>query len=169
MVEVPVGEVGEIIIKGDCVMRGYFGKEDATNETIINGWLKSGDLGRVDEEGFLYIVDRIKDLIISKGINIYPREIEELIYQIKGVDAVAVIGVKDEIADEVPTAFIQIKEDFDGIINEQSVKKELKKTLANFKIPKKVYFVKELPKNATGKVLKRVLKEQLQSGKLEEI
>lgn len=161
-VEVPVGEVGEIMIKGDCVMQGYLNRPDATDETIINGWLLSGDLGKVDEDGFLYIVDRKKDLIISKGINIYPREIEELVYKFEGVDAVAVVGVKNEANDEEVMAFVQAKEDVE--LKELEIKKYLKSHLANFKVPKHVYFVEELPKNATGKVLKRVLKEQIQKG-----
>lgn len=164
MMEVPVGVVGEIIIKGDNVMQGYLNRSDATDETIVNGWLKSGDLGKVDEDGFIYIVDRIKDLIISKGQNIYPREIEELIYKIEGIEACAVIGVKDDRKDEDVVAFIQLKDE--ASVSEASVKSFLKKHLANFKIPKHIHFVKELPKNATGKVLKRVLKEQVNGDKI---
>ncbi len=160
--EVKTGEVGEIMIKGDCVMQGYLGHSDATDETIVNGWLLSGDLGKKDEDGFIYIVDRKKDLIISKGINIYPREIEEIIYKYEGVDAVAVIGLRDETKDEDVLAFIQPKE---GItLQEVELRHYLKNHLANFKLPKHIYFVEELPKNATGKVLKRVLKEKVQAG-----
>jgi long-chain acyl-CoA synthetase len=159
MVELPVGEVGEIIVKGDCVMQGYLNRPDATDEVKVNGWLLTGDLGRVDEDGFLYIVDRKKDLIISKGINIYPREIEEIISKYEGVDSVAVIGVSNETKDEEVMAFVQPKENTN--LDELRIKKYLKSHLANFKIPKHIYFVEELPKNATGKVLKRVLKEQL--------
>jgi hypothetical protein len=159
MMELPVGQIGEIIIKGDCVMQGYYGMPSVTDETIINGWLKTGDLGKVDEEGFIYIVDRKKDLIISKGINIYPREIEEVIYKLEAVEATAVIGVKDVHADEEVVAFIQVKEGMD--LDEKTVRAHLKKNLANFKIPKSIYFAEELPRNATGKVLKRVLKEQI--------
>ncbi len=163
MMELPVGQIGEIIIKGDCVMQGYYGMPSITDETIINGWLKTGDLGKVDEEGFIYIVDRKKDLIISKGINIYPREIEEVIYKLEAVEATAVIGVKDVHADEEVVAFIQVKEGMD--LDEKTVREHLKKNLANFKIPKSIYFAEELPRNATGKVLKRVLKEQIEQMK----
>ena len=159
MMELPTGQIGEIIIKGDCVMQGYYGMPSVTDETIINGWLKTGDLGKVDEEGFIYIVDRKKDLIISKGINIYPREIEEVIYKLEAVEATAVIGVKDVHADEEVVAFVQVKEGMD--LDEKTVRAHLKKNLANFKIPKSIYFAEELPRNATGKVLKRVLKEQI--------
>jgi long-chain acyl-CoA synthetase len=163
MVELPIGEVGEIIVKGDCVMQGYLNRPDATDETIINGWLRTGDLGKIDEDGFIYIVDRKKDLIISKGINIYPREIEEVIYKYNGVDSVAVIGIKDNATnDEEVMAFVQPKED--AKLKEIELKQYLKLHLANFKIPKHIYFVEELPKNATGKVLKRVLKEKVLQG-----
>lgn len=162
MVELPIGEVGEIIIKGDCVMQGYLNRPDATEEVKVNDWLLSGDLGKMDEDGFLYIVDRKKDLIISKGINVYPREIEEVLALYEGVDAAAVIGIKNEANDEEVTAFIQPKEDVE--LDKFQVKSYLKKHLANFKLPKNIYFVEELPKNATGKVLKRVLKEQVLKG-----
>jgi long-chain acyl-CoA synthetase len=128
----------------------------------MNGWLLTGDLGKKDEDGFIYIVDRKKDLIISKGINIYPREIEEVIYKYEGVDAVAVIGLRDETKDEDVLAFIQPKEGVE--LQEMELRQYLKKHLANFKLPKHIYFVEELPKNATGKVLKRVLKEKVQAG-----
>lgn len=140
-------------------MQGYLNNPTATDEVIINGWLRTGDLGKVDSDGFLYIVDRLKDLIISKGQNIYPREIEELIYKIEEVQACAVIGIKDENEDEDVVAFIQLKEDM--VLSEAKVKAFLKNHLANFKIPKHVYFADELPKNAVGKVLKRVLKENI--------
>lgn len=162
MMEVKTGEVGEIMVKGDCVMQGYLNHADATDETIMNGWLLTGDLGKKDEDGFIYIVDRKKDLIISKGINIYPREIEEVIYKYEGVDAVAVIGLRDETKDEDVLAFIQPKEGVE--LQEMELRQYLKKHLANFKLPKHIYFVEELPKNATGKVLKRVLKEKVQAG-----
>lgn len=161
MIELPCGAIGEIIVKGDCVMQGYLGHPDITDETIINGWLKTGDLGKVDEDGYLYIVDRKKDLIISKGINIYPREIEELIMKFENVEAVAVIGEKDEHQDEHVVAFIQPIENKE--INVRSLHLFLKDHLANFKIPKRFNIVETLPRNATGKVLKRVLQEELKN------
>ena len=164
MMELPLGEVGEIIVKGDCVMQGYLNRPDATDETIVNGWLRTGDLGKMDEDGFIYIVDRKKDLIISKGINVYPREIEEVLYKYEGIDSVAVIGVKNSDNDEEVLAFIQLKEDV-STIPETQLRKYLRSHLANFKVPKHIYTVEELPKNATGKVLKRVLKDQVLSGK----
>ena len=162
MVELPTGDIGEIIVKGDNVMQGYLNHPDATDETIMNGWLKTGDLGKVDDEGFIYIVDRKKDLIISKGINIYPREIEEWLAKFEGVDSAAVVGIKNVSNDEDVVAFIQPQEDVK--LDEVEIKKYLKSHLANFKLPKSIYLVEELPKNATGKVLKRVLKEQIAKG-----
>ena len=159
MVEVPTGQVGELIVKGDCVMLGYWKRPTATDETVINGWVKTGDLGKVDEEGYIYIVDRKKDLIISKGINIYPREIEEVLYLHPSVKAAAVIGIKDENSGEIPIAYVELDPD-QPTLTESAVKVYLKQHLANFKIPKNVHFLEELPKNATGKVLKRVLKEK---------
>jgi len=159
MVELPRGEVGEIIIRGDNVMQGYLNRPEATEETIINGWLRTGDMGYMDEEGYLFIVDRKKDLIISKGINIYPKEIEDVIDSFPGVGASAVIGVPDEKNGEVPVAYIEPEE---GMMRDLAkLKAHLREHLANFKIPRKLHFIEELPKNATGKVLKRVLREQL--------
>ncbi len=164
MIEVPIGETGELIVKGDGVMKGYYGRIDATDETIVNGWLKTGDFAKLDEDGYIYIVDRKKDLIISKGINIYPREIEEAILKYEGIDSAAVVGKKDNTSDEDVIAFVELKEEVE-MIDEKDLKKYLKQHLANFKIPKHIYVVEELPKNATGKVLKRIIKEQLESGK----
>lgn len=160
MNELPHGAIGDIIVKGDNVMQGYLGRPEATKETIINGWLLTGDMGYMDEEGFLYIVDRKKDLIISKGINIYPREIEEVIDSFESVSASAVIGKVDEKSGEVPVAYIELNEEAESL-DEAGLKKHMKAHLANYKIPKQILVIEALPKNATGKVLKRVLKEQL--------
>lgn len=161
LIEVSYDEIGEIIVKGDCVMQGYHNNQEATDNTIINEWIKTGDLGKIDKDGYIYIVDRKKDLIISKGVNIYPREIEELVQKLDDVDAVAVIGLLDDTKDEKIIAFIQIKEDVKSSLSDISVKKYLKEHLANFKIPKSIHFIKELPRNATNKVLKRKLKDNI--------
>jgi long-chain acyl-CoA synthetase len=162
MMELPRGEVGEIIIRGDNVMQGYLGRPEATAETIINGWLLTGDMGYMDEEGYLYIVDRKKDLIISKGINIYPREIEEEIDRFPGVNVSAVIGIPDEKNGEVPVAYVELEDEVSAeSFDMTGLKKHLRERLANYKIPRQIHLIDELPKNATGKVLKRVLKEQL--------
>ena len=165
MVELPPGEIGELIVKGDCVMQGYLNRPEATADTIVNGWLRTGDMAKMDEEGYVYIVDRIKDLIISKGINIYPRQIEEQLMRLDYVRAAAVVGVSDPKNGEAPAAFIELEEEVDpASVTQEMVKSALKANLANFKIPKTVRVVDELPKNATGKVLKRVLKDQLRNG-----
>ncbi len=160
MNEVDRGSVGDIIVKGDNVMQGYLGRPTATEETVINGWLVTGDVGYMDDEGFLFIVDRKKDLIISKGINIYPREIEEVMDVFEGVSASAVIGVVDEKSGEVPVAYIELEEGVETL-DEAGLKKYMREHLANYKIPKQIHVISQLPKNATGKVLKRVLKEDI--------
>jgi long-chain acyl-CoA synthetase len=147
-------------------MQGYLNRPEATAETIVNGWLLTGDMGYMDEEGFLFIVDRKKDLIISKGINIYPREIEEVIDRFEGVKASAVVGIPDEKSGEIPVAYIELEEE-NGSLDEAALKRYMRDHLANYKIPKHLHLIETLPKNATGKVLKRVLKEQLRAARKE--
>jgi long-chain acyl-CoA synthetase len=160
MVELPIGEAGELIVRGDCVMQGYLNNPSATEETIQNGWLRTGDIAKVDEEGYVYIVDRIKDLIISKGINIYPRQIEEQMMLLPQIKLAAVIGVNDPHSGEVPIAFVELEEGYEDT-TASAIKSQLKEHLATFKIPKTITVVESLPKTATGKVLKRVLKQGL--------
>jgi long-chain acyl-CoA synthetase len=160
MTELPRGGIGDIIVKGDNVMQGYLGRPEATEEAIVKGWLLTGDMGYMDDEGFLFIVDRKKDLIISKGINIYPREIEEVIDVYEGVGASAVIGIVDEKSGEAPVVYIELSEDAKNL-DEVGLKKYMREHLANYKIPKQIHVIGELPKNATGKVLKRVLKDRI--------
>ena len=161
IMEVATGTVGEIIVAGDCVMQAYYNNPTATDDTIVNGWVRTGDLGYVDEDGYIFIVDRKKDLIISKGVNVYPREIEELIIKIDGVDAVAVVGIKDETKDEKIVAFVELEKETTKLVDERLIKEHIKPHLANFKMPMQIYFVDELPKNAANKVLKRKLKEDI--------
>ena len=160
LMEVPLGEPGEIIVKGDNVMKGYYKREEATAETIINGWLLTGDIGKMDEDGYIYILDRKKDLIISRGVNIYPREIEEVCLKFPGIKECAVVGKKDDNHGEIPIAFIELEEGANVDIKE--LKKFLKSQLANYKLPREIYIVDNLPKNATGKVLKRVLRDNIE-------
>ncbi len=159
MNELPTLEIGEIIVRGDNVMQGYLNNPTATDETIVNGWLLTGDMGYLDEDRFLFIVDRKKDLIISKGINIYPREIEEVINAFEGVAASAVVGMPDEKNGEIPIAFVEPAEGAE--VDPKALRSYLKEKLANYKMPREIRIIDELPKNATGKVLKRVLKAQL--------
>ena len=160
MMEVPEGQVGELIVSGDNVMMGYLNHSEATENTIVNGWLRTGDLGKIDGDGYLYIVDRIKDLIISKGINIYPRQIEEELMKLSYIKQGAVIGIADTNSGEVPIAYVELEDDADREkVTPNKIKKDLKAVLANFKVPKNVVIVDALPKTATGKVLKRKIKE----------
>lgn len=160
MLEVPLGQIGELIVKGDNVMMGYLNRPEATEETIVNGWLRTGDLGKMDSDGYIYIVDRIKDLIISKGINIYPRQIEEELMKLSYIKQGAVIGVADANSGEVPVAYVELEEDADREqVTPNQIKKDLKAVLANFKVPKNIVIVEALPKTATGKILKRKIKE----------
>lgn len=165
--EVEKGKVGEIIAKGPNIMQGYWKMPKETAETLKNGWCFTGDLGVMDENGFITIVDRKKDLILVKGMNVYPREIEEHIHNIKGVEAAAVISVPNDDGDEIILAYI--KKETDSLITEKEVKAYLKKYIANFKIPKYVYFPDELPLTTIGKILKRKLKEMVLNGQIEGI
>ncbi|WP_053073972.1 long-chain fatty acid--CoA ligase [Bacillus sp. LL01] len=155
---VPVGEVGEIIVKGPQVMKGYLKNEEATNVALKDGWLYSGDLGRFDEDGLLYIVDRKKDMIIRGGEKVYPVEIEEVLYEIPELLEAAIVGVPDKVLGEVPKAYVVLKEGAD--VEEEAILQFCKKKLATYKLPKEVEFIDRLPRNASGKVLKTSLRTQ---------
>jgi long-chain acyl-CoA synthetase len=151
--EVPQGEVGEIVIRGENVMKGYWNRPGATAEAIRDGWFHSGDMARVDEDGYFFIVDRKKDMIIRGGYNVYPREIEEVLYEHPAVAEAAVIGVPhDELGEEV-AAVVALKEGQQAGADE--LREHVKEQVAAYKYPRKVYFVDELPKGPTGKILKR--------------
>ncbi|MDO5618698.1 long-chain-fatty-acid--CoA ligase [Kocuria sp.] len=154
--EVPVGEVGEIAISGQYVMAGYWRKEEATAEAIRDGWFHSGDLGRKDQDGLFYIVDRMKDMIIRGGYNVYPREVEEVIFEFDGVSECAVIGVEDErLGQEVAAvvAFVEQPEDVEAVV--AALDEHVRAQLANYKVPRVWQIVESLPKGPTGKILKR--------------
>jgi acyl-CoA synthetase (AMP-forming)/AMP-acid ligase II len=156
------GEVGEIIIRGDAIMKGYLRQPKATAEALRGGWLRTGDLATVDEEGYVFIVDRKSDMIISGGFNIYPKEIEEVIYRYPGVSEVAVIGVPDDVWGESVKAIVVPQE---GVsLTEEGITDFCRQHLASYKKPRSVDFVKELPKNNNGKILKRELKERYWKG-----
>jgi len=147
------GEVGNLIVSGGNIMKGYWNNEKATNEVLQNGWFHTGDLVREDEEGFVYIVGRKKEMIISGGENIYPLEIETVINRLEEVSEVAVIGIPDEKWGEVPIAFVTVKE----AITEKAIISHCKNNLGGYKVPKKIIFVDTLPKNSTGKIPKNKL------------
>lgn len=155
--EVPVGEKGELIVRGPNVMKGYFKRPEETEKTLKDGWLYTGDIGYRDEDGYFYIVDRKKDMIIRGGMNIYPKQIEEVLYQLDGVLEVAVIGVPDEKYGEEVEAFIVRKEGYD--LTEEDVKEFCREKMANYLAPKKIHFMSSLPKNSVGKITKGILRE----------
>lgn len=163
-IELPCGQVGELIIKGPNIMQGYWHMPSATDDAIKNGWLFTGDFASIDEDGYITIVDRKKDLIIVKGMNVYPREVEEVIYTYPNINAVAVIGIPSVEQGETIAAYIQTKEN--TTINEKDLKHYLAKKLANFKLPRIIKVVENIPLTATGKVLKRELKELVKNGKI---
>jgi acyl-CoA synthetase (AMP-forming)/AMP-acid ligase II len=156
--ELPFGQIGEIVVKGEVVMRGYWKNEEATAETLRNGWLHTGDLGYLDERGYLFIADRKKDFILSGGANIYPREVEEVILRHPAVSEVAVIGVPDPLWGESVKAVVVLKENTKS--SESEIIAFCKAHVASYKKPKSVEFVETLPKSAYGKVLKRELREK---------
>lgn len=156
--ELPMGEVGELVVKGPQVMKGYWNMEKETNAVIKDGWLFTGDMAKMDEDGFFYIVDRKKDLIIAGGFNIFPREIEEVLFEHPKILEAAVIGVPDEYRGETVKAVIVVKEG--ESLTAEEVILYCKDKLASFKVPKMVEFCDSLPKSNIGKVLKRVLIEQ---------
>lgn len=150
-------QVGELCIKGGNVTTGYWNRPKATQETIIDGWLHSGDAAKFDQEGFYYIVDRWKDMFISGGENVYPAEVENVIYQHPAVSEVAVIGVPDAKWQEVGKAIVVVKEGYS--LSETEIIEFCQDKLARYKIPKSVLFAESLPRTAAGKVLKRELRQ----------
>ncbi len=151
--EVPSGEVGEIVIRGENVMKGYWRLPDVTAGTIVDGWFHTGDLARVDEDGYFFIVDRKKDMIIRGGYNIYPREVEEVLYEHPAIKEVAVIGIPDDYLGEEVGAAIILR---DGAhATPEEVREFARAEMAAYKYPRRVWVVDDLPKGPTGKILKR--------------
>ncbi len=161
--ELPAGQMGEIVIRGDLVMKGYWNKPEATAETLRGAWLHTGDIGYLDADGYLYLTDRKKDMIISGGANIYPREIEEVICRHPAAFEVAVIGVPDEKWGETVKAFVVLHAGKRA--TEAEIIEHCKRHLASYKKPQSVEFLPTLPKNAYGKVLKRELRDRYWAGR----
>jgi acyl-CoA synthetase (AMP-forming)/AMP-acid ligase II len=149
------GEVGEVVCRGDVVMSGYWNNPGATEETLKRGWLHTGDMGSFDDHGYLTLRDRSKDVVISGGSNIYPREVEEVLLEHPGVTEACVVGDPDPDWGEVVVAFIV------GTAAEPELDAHLLERIARFKRPKRYVYVDELPKSSYGKVLKRELRERL--------
>lgn len=156
--ELPPNETGEVLLKSPAMMTGYFKNEKATAETLHDGWVRSGDLGTIDDDGYLYIVGRKKDMIIRGGSNIYPVEIEQVLYTHPSVAECAVVGMPDDTFGEIVCAFVVLKEGQN--ISDEAIVEHCKSNLAGYKVPARVNFAEDLPKGPTGKILHRELKLQ---------
>lgn len=160
--EVPRGQIGEIVGRGPQLMRGYLNQPEATAEALKGGWMHTGDAGIMDEEGFVYIQDRVKDMVVSGGENVYPREVEEVIFQHPAIADAAIIGVPDEKFGEALKAVVVLREG--ASVAPEELIEFCRSRLAGFKIPRSVDTIAELPRNASGKVLKRELREPYWAG-----
>ncbi|MDR4169878.1 long-chain-fatty-acid--CoA ligase [Bacillus nitratireducens] len=151
----PPGEIGEIVVKGPQIMKGYWNKPEETAAVLQDGWLHTGDVGYMDEDGFFYVKDRKKDMIVASGFNVYPREVEEVLYECEKVQEVVTIGVPDPYRGETVKAFVVLKEGTE--CTEEELDQFARKYLAAYKVPKVYEFRSELPKTTVGKILRRVL------------
>jgi len=156
--EMPVGEPGELLVKGPQVMEGYWQRPEETAAALTDGWLHTGDIATVDADGYFTIVDRKKDMILSAGFNVYPREVEEVLYQHPKIEHAAVIGLPHKIRGEQITAYVQLKAGETADAGE--IRRYCKERLADYKVPRKVIFRDELPMSLAGKVLRRVLRDE---------
>lgn len=154
--EVKAGDVGELLIKGPNITPGYWNNPEATEKSFVDGWLMTGDAARCDDEGFVYIVDRWKDMYISGGENVYPAEVENVLYQLPQIAEAAIIGIPSERWGETGKAILVLKEG--ETLDADAVIAHCLENLAKFKVPMSVDFTDALPRNATGKVLKRELR-----------
>ena len=156
--EVGRGETGEVVIRSPNIMKGYFNQPEETSNALRNGWFHSGDVGRFDDEGYLFIVDRIKDVIITGGENVFPKEVEDVLYTHDSVNECAVVGWPHSEYGEAVTAFVTLKEGKHG--DEEELIRFCKEHLARYKVPKRIQFMRELPKSPQGKILRRELKKK---------
>jgi long-chain acyl-CoA synthetase len=157
----PTGQTGEVVVRGPNVMRGYLGRPEETAEVLRGGWLHTGDVGRFDDDGYLTLVDRVKDLIIRGGENIYPKEIEDVLYTHPAVLEAAVVGQPDPVFGEQPVAFVALRQGLNAEPDE--LVEHCRPSLASYKRPRAVYIEPTLPKNAVGKVAKPVLRQRLRA------
>jgi long-chain acyl-CoA synthetase len=158
----PAGQAGEVVVRGPNVMRGYLGRPEESVQVLRGGWLHTGDVGRFDDDGYLTLVDRVKDLIIRGGENIYPKEIEDVLHIHPAVLEAAVVGQPDPVFGEQPVAFVTIRPGFD-LVPEDLIE-HTRQSLARYKVPREVYIEETLPKNPVGKIAKPVLRERLKNG-----
>ena len=157
--EMPIGELGEICVRGPNVMKGYYRLPELTAETVRDGWLHTGDIGRVDAEGNVYVVDRKKDMIIRGGLNVYPRDIEEVLFEHPAIAEAAVIGRPDPEYGEEVIAFVVLRPGVNAAAEE--ILAFCRERLAKYKTPKEIYFIASLPKSGVGKVVRRELRDSL--------
>ncbi len=153
--ELPHGEEGELIIKAPQVMKGYWNRPEETKETLRDGWLYTGDIAKMDEDGYFYIVDRKKDMVLTGGFNVYPREVDEILYEHPKVMEAVTAGIPDSYYGEILKAYVVLKEGEEA--TEEEILEFCKQSLAKYKVPRKVEFRRELPKSAVGKILRREL------------
>jgi len=158
--ELGPGEIGEIVDKGPMVVPGYWQKPEETKHAIRDGWLYTGDVGKMDDDGWFYVVDRKKDMIVAAGYKVWPRDVEDVIYQHPGVKETAVVGVPDPYRGETVKAFVALKEGMEGSVTPQDIISFCKSRMAAYKYPRQVEIVSEIPKTLTGKFLRRVLREK---------
>ena len=161
--ELPPGEVGEIVDSGPIVIPGYWQKPEETRHAIRNGWLYTGDVGKMDEDGWFYVVDRKKDMIVASGYKVWPRDVEDVIYQHPAVKETAVVGVSDPYRGETVKAFVALKEGMENTVTPEEIIAFCKERMAAYKYPRQVEIVSEIPKTLTGKFLRRSLREKEQS------
>ena len=159
--ECKVGEIGELVVKGPQIMKGYWNNKDLTTAALRNGWFYTGDLARVDQDGFFYLVDRKDDLIISSGFNVYPSQVEEVLKRHPKVKDAAVIGVPDRIKGQAILAVIVLKEGMKG--EKEEFLNYCKENMPDYRIPKTILLRDDLPRDPAGKILKRVLRQEAQA------
>jgi long-chain acyl-CoA synthetase len=157
--ELPTGQVGEIVVRGPNVMRGYYNHPEETAATLRNGWLHTGDMGQKDGDGYIYIVDRRKEMLLVRGMNVYPREIEEVLHQFPNVREAAVVAKRDEKRGEVPIAFVSAANG--ATLDPNEILRLCRDQLADYKIPREIRVMDALPRTATGKIAKLELKKQV--------
>jgi len=156
--EVPAGETGELALRGPMMFAAYWNKPEATASAFRDGFFLTGDVAMMDESGWFYLVDRKKDMIVASGFKIWPREVEETLYEHPSVREAAVVGVPDEYRGETVKAFVALKQEFDGLVDAEQIMAFCRERIAAYKCPRQVEFVAEIPKTATGKFLRRALR-----------
>jgi long-chain acyl-CoA synthetase len=155
-----IGEVGELAVKGPQVMLGYWNRREESDQVLKDGWLLTGDIARMDEQGFFFIVDRKKDMIDVSGFKVWPREVEEVLFTHPGVREASVVGVADDYRGESVKAFVVLKPESKGKVSEKDVIAFCRERISSYKAPRSVVFVDDLPKTLVGKVLRRELRDR---------